>query len=667
MVGGEVIIRRSVLSAGTVGLVAFLSFLSLICSAVARAESTKTSELLEMPLDNLLGLEVVSASTYAQPLKHAPSSSVIVTSQDIRTYGYRTLADVLASMPGLYISNDRSWEYVGVRGFSRPGDYNSRVLLMVDGMRTNDNIYNQAYIGNDFLVDLDLVERVEFSPGPGASIYGDNAFLGVINVVTKKARDMKGVATTAELSRYRGYKGSVRYGGEFDNGAELILSATASDTAGRDWRYPEFPGKARDMDGEDFSKVFGKFSFEGLTLEVGRMRRDKNNPTAPFGTNFNDPRYETRDTHTFASATFEHALSDTLQMRLHANHGRFDYEGHYPSTLMNIDRTHGVRNIIEGRLTSTAFEGHKIVTGIEYIRDARLDMVNFDVAPAQILLRERRDADKFGIYLQDEIRLHQKWLLNAGLRYDHYDSFGGTVNPRLALIHQATASDTFKLIYGRAFRAPNAYEQFYGSTTMGAMQKGNPNLQPEIMQSYEATWDTALNSQWRAKAGVFHYRIKDTIGQELDPVDNLWVFRNLGRVRTNGAEIGLEGLWLNGIRLKSSVTYQDARETETDDWLVNSPRLLAKLGLSGRIYGEWLAGAEVQHIGARRTMASETGSATLANLTVSHRDLLPGLDLSVGLYNLFDKRYAAPSDLVNLQDALRQDGRMFRIKLDYRF
>lgn len=161
-------------------------------------------------------------------------------------------------------------------------------------------------------------------------------------------------------------------------------------------------------------------------------------------------------------------------MRLHANHGRFDYEGHYPSTLMNIDRTHGARNIIEGRLTSIAFEGHKIVTGIEYIRDARLDMVNFDVAPAQILLRERRDADKFGIYLQDEIRLHQKWLLNAGLRYDHYDSFGGTVNPRLALIHQATASDTFKLIYGRAFRAPNAYEQFYGSTTMGAAQKGNP-------------------------------------------------------------------------------------------------------------------------------------------------------------------------------------------------
>ena len=208
---------------------------------------------------------------------------------------------------------------------------------------------------------------------------------------------------------------------------------------------------------------------------------------------------------------------------------------------------------------------------------------------------------------------------------------------------------------------------FYGSTTMGALQKGNPNLRPEIVQSYEATWDTALDSQWKAKAGVFHYRIRDLIGQQLDPVDNLWVFRNVGRVRTNGAELGLEGAWRNGIRMRSSLTYQDARETDTDEWLVNSPRLLAKVGLSGRLYGEWLAGAELQHIGKRRTMADETGSATLANLTLSHRDLLPGLDVYLGFYNLFDKRYSAPADLVNVQDSLRQDGRMFRIKLDYRF
>lgn len=655
------------MSVGTAVHVVCLSFLGLICSAVVRADDTRTSELLEMPLDRLLALEVVSASTYAQPLRQAPSSSVVITADDIRTYGYRTLADVLASMPGLYISNDRSWEYVGVRGFSLPGDFNSRLLLLVDGMRMNDNIYNQAYIGNDFLVDLDLVQKVEFSPGPGASIYGDNAFLGVINVVTKKAADMKGVATSAELSRYRGYRGSVRYGGEFDNGAGLVMSATASDTAGRDWRYSEFPGKARDLDGEDYHKVFGKFSFEGLTLEVGRVRRDKNNPTAPYGATFNDPRYETRDTHTFASATYETALSTTLDMRLHFNHGRFDYEGHYPATILNIDRTHGTRNIVEVRLTSIALDNHKIVSGVEYIRDSRLDMLNFDVAPAQVLLRERRDADKYGLYLQDEIRLHEQWLLNAGLRYDHYDSFGGTINPRLALIHQLTPTDTLKLMAGRAFRAPNAYEMFYGSTNMGALQKGNPNLRPEIVQSYEATWDTALDSQWKAKAGVFHYRIRDLIGQQLDPVDNLWVFRNVGRVRTNGAELGLEGSWHNGIRMRSSLTYQDARETDTDEWMVNSPRLLAKLGLSGRLYGEWLAGAELQHISKRRTMADETGSATLANLTLSHRDLLPGLDVYLGFYNLFDKRYAVPADLVNVQDSLRQDGRMFRIKLDYRF
>src|SRR5687768_9544414 len=122
--------------------------LSISFAAAHAAESSELTagQLVDIPFEQLVTLEVSSASRYPQKISEAPSAAVVVDSEEIRTYGYRTLADVLRSMPGLYISNDHSWNYIGVRGFSRPGDYNTRVLLLVDGYRVNDNIFNQAYI-----------------------------------------------------------------------------------------------------------------------------------------------------------------------------------------------------------------------------------------------------------------------------------------------------------------------------------------------------------------------------------------------------------------------------------------------------------------------------------------------------------------------------------------
>jgi iron complex outermembrane receptor protein len=634
---------------------------------VSQADEAGSVELLDIPLQRLLALEVSSASTYPQKIHDAPSSALVVTAEDIHTYGYRTLAEVLNSMRGLYVTSDRSWSYLGVRGFSRSGDYNSRVLLLVDGIRVNDNIFNQAYLGSEFIVDIDLIEQVEFLPGPAASIYWANALLGVINVITKKAGSMLGTTLTGEAGSYQSYKGGIRYGGRFENGAELVMSAAALDSEGRDWHYREFAGEAQGLDGEDYHKLFAKFTFNGLTLEAAHILRDKGNPTAPYGTLFNDSRYETQDDHTFASATYVTQLTDTLDMRLHFNHGIFEYEGRYPyATALNLDRTYGRRDTTEARFTSTALEKHKIVTGIEYIHDSRLDQVNFDVAPRLTYVDEKHAADKYGIYLQDEVRINERWLLNAGVRYDHYENFGGTTNPRLAVIYQPTANDSLKLIYGRAFRAPNAYELFYGDSSPFLGQKGNPSLKPETINTYEIAWDHALNAQWHSHLRLFEYRIHDLISQGVDAADGLLVFRNREEVHTPGMEIGLDGHF-HAIQLKSSLTYQYAHDGSTDEWLVNSPRVLAKAGLSLPLYDGWQAGTELLYTSSRRTLAGEIGGFMLANANFSRRDLLPGLDASVGIYNLFDKDYTDPADASNMQDVIRQDGRALRFKLDYRF
>ena len=97
-----------------------------------------SGDLTDVPLEQLLELEVFSASKFVQKVSAAPSAVTVITAADIRTYGYRSLAEILRSMRGLYVSYDHNYSYVGVRGFSRPGDYNTRVLLLLDGYRLND-------------------------------------------------------------------------------------------------------------------------------------------------------------------------------------------------------------------------------------------------------------------------------------------------------------------------------------------------------------------------------------------------------------------------------------------------------------------------------------------------------------------------------------------------
>jgi len=140
---------------------------------------------------------VFSASKYEQRLSEAPASVSIVTADEIRNYGYRTLEDILDSVRGFYTSNDRNYAYPGIRGFNRPGDYGTRILLLLDGQRLNDGIYDAAQIDREFRVDVDLIDRVEIIRGTGSSLYGSNALLGIVNVITKRGRDLKGVELAA--------------------------------------------------------------------------------------------------------------------------------------------------------------------------------------------------------------------------------------------------------------------------------------------------------------------------------------------------------------------------------------------------------------------------------------------------------------------------------------
>ncbi len=209
--------------------IALLSLVIALASAASERETGQRSGLAAMPIEELMGVEVstvLGASRYEQRISDAPASISIITSQDIKRYGYRTMADVLNSVPGLYVTYDRNYHYLGAGGFLRQGDYNTRMLLLVDGHRMNNNIYDTAAVGNDLILDIDLVDRVEVIRGPGSSLYGSNAFFGVINVITKGASHVNGLELSAEGGSSDANKQRPTFGRAFGNGLEMVLSAT---------------------------------------------------------------------------------------------------------------------------------------------------------------------------------------------------------------------------------------------------------------------------------------------------------------------------------------------------------------------------------------------------------------------------------------------------------
>ena len=174
---------------------------------------------------------VFGASRYLQRITEAPASVTIIDAEEIWRCGYQTLADALAMVRGFYVSSDRRYSFIGTRSFQRPGDYNTHVLLTVDGHRINDNIYDQATIEEASLIALDDVERIEVIRGPSSSLYGSNAFFGVVNVVTRSGRHLGGLEAAAEAGTFGRRGARVAWGGGV--GASGGFSIAASHGADR--------------------------------------------------------------------------------------------------------------------------------------------------------------------------------------------------------------------------------------------------------------------------------------------------------------------------------------------------------------------------------------------------------------------------------------------------
>jgi outer membrane receptor protein involved in Fe transport len=628
-------------------------------------------------LMRLDGGQVFGASERLQPVTEAPASVSFITAEEIALYGYRTLADVLRSVRGMYVTDDRNFSLLGTRGFGKPGDYNSRILLLINGHRVNDNVFGQAEIGAEFGLDPAMFERVEIIRGPASSLYGDSAFFAVVNVITKSGASLAGGTVAFEAGTLGSQLVRATAGRRLANGVDVALSGTFERSDGVERLYfPAFDtpatndGVAQGLDGEGVRQVYGHLAFNGLTVTGAYGTRQRDVPTASFGTLFNqqDSREETTDRHTLLDAAYGRSFG-SARVTFLASYDRFSYDGMYPfageldgsPSIVARQGAVGTRWSI-GTGVTRASGRHTARAGVEFIDNMRQDQTASYIDPPISVLDSHRSSIQHAAYVQDEIKLARWFIVNAGLRYDGYGEFQ-RITPRAALIVLPSSTQSLKYLYGNAFRAPNAYELndvFFGAQVH--------SLRPESIDTHEIVWERYLNDWLRTSVSTYWYKADRLITPVLDESSLLGIsFVNQGQVRAKGLELEGQMRLKGASRAFVSYALQSAVDQDTHGQLPNSPRHLvkARVSLAGPTPRSMLS-AEAQYMSSRGTVGgSSVSPAATVNLTMV-QPLGVSWELFGAVRNVFDAQYADPASDQHIQDSIPQNGRTARIGLRWK-
>jgi len=637
-----------------------------------------------MSIEELMSLRIESvygASGFKQKVTEAPASVTIVSSEDIQKFGYRTLADILRNVPGFYLTYDRNYSYLGVRGFGLPGQYNNSFTLLIDGHRLNDNVYDGALIGTEFPLDVDLIDRVEVIRGPNSSLYVASSFLGVVNVITKRGSDLSPVTVAGEVAGYQTYKGRISYGNKFKNGLELLLSGSLYDSHGQDQLFfKEFGdpatnhGMAINADGDELHQFFASASWGGFTLQGVFGSRDKTIPTAAFGSVFNVTGTRTIDARGYIDLMYERQLVHGWNLSSRTYYDAYNNDGTYeydysasggPSLVMNKNFAHGKWWGEDLTVSKQAFGNQKWSAGAEFRENFQQDQGNYDLEPYVQYFADSRTSNVASLYAQDEIRLRKGLILNVGIRYDHYSTFGGTTNPRAALIYNPWENTTFKFLYGQSFRAPNMFELYYDAPG----NEANPSLGPETVKTMELVWEQYLPNRLLMTVSGFDYPIRHLINQQVDPANGAAFFDNAGSLDLRGLEIAVSRSVPGGLRGRLSYSFQDAANASNRVALTNSPKHLIQASLSVPvIQREVFASMDLQYMSRRATLTGAySGAYIVPNFTLFRRSVSDNWELSASFYNAFNRKYADPVGNGLAENEIVQDGRTFRITVGYKF
>ncbi|MBN8487379.1 MAG: TonB-dependent receptor [Burkholderiales bacterium] len=625
--------------------------------AGAPAVALAQQALADLSLEALLDMPVSGASRLAGRRSDSPAAVTVITREQIQALGLRHLSDVLRSVRGLDISSDGAYSFAAVRGMSSSGDYNTRLLLLVDGSRINDNIYDQAMLGSEFPLDLSLVERVEFIAGPASAVYGANALFGVVNVVTRTASATGRAAVSLRLGGHGQRDSSAWLDLSLAQG-RLLLSASHEHDDGQRIQEPWF-GQASTRAGMSRHTWLARWANESWRVQVLGALRQVAVPTS-LDTVFGDPRNRNVDRNLLVDLEHREGWGQGGEVLLRGFAGRYRFLGDYvmdlPPVTLNRDLAAGNWWGLEGRLMLPLGTAHRAVIGAEWQRQQTQRQSNADLAPEpRTYLDDQTRGWRLGLYADDHWTLSEHWTLQTGMRLDR-ENQQQHASPRVALSWRAAPGWTWRLQHGRAFREPNAYERRYHGDGPGSWQ-ANPNLHGESVQADELGLEWS-EGRWRAAASAYRNRADGLTVLVYKPQEQRYQVRNMGQLRTEGLEGELE--WSrDASRYRTQLSWSRLRSATDWPGAGGFPRL------SAAAQAQWSLGAS-STLALEALARSRRGDApghALINATWSVQNERRDWRLSFGVRNAADRRWFDPGPDALRQPLVRGEGRQFWVEL----
>jgi len=647
---------------------------------VEREIEVKTGQQAELLNLELTPLRQVSAvSRYAQGIEDAPSSVSIIDGQELRAFGYPTIAEALRGVRGIYLSNDRSYFSAGVRGVGEPNDYGNRLLVLSDGASLNDNILSSSYIGSDARPDLHDVDRIEVVRGPGSLLYGTGAFSGVVNLVPRAKDEPSSFHVAAGTYDNAVARGRAGFHYNFTPNTGIWASVSGARSRGVDVAVPLITpsgGTATKVanHADEFygASTAGRFWSGPLTVQWFFNSRDQTIPVGVYGTELNDQHTSYLDRRYLLEVRFEPKISETFQIFTRAHVNRYEFAGDYSYGNTAADRAtehyYGTWAGGEARLVITPNKKVRITIGGEGQAHPQASMEGGYPGEEPYLNVQKPYGFGAGYALGEVSPL--SWLtLSAGARVDVYTTFGAVPVPRGAIIFKPVKGGVLKIMGGRAFRAPSIYEQLYtdGETqNPGNQPKRKLTLGPESVYQGEIEYSQRFLENWVAlAAGHVGYlqnlitTVPDTAGSDIIRYTN-----SENAALTGGADVEIRREWRQGWMVSGMYGFQYARYLDAEKTpLINAPQHLASVRGVVPLLPDLVSLAARVTLESPRRIAIDseetTPTAVVGDLTLSGNVKRFGVTYVLGVYNVTDARYSYPVADTYLSRTMPQNGRTF--------
>lgn len=560
------------------------SFLSLIIpllsTATVHAQET-VDHYIDMPLADLLSMEVTSVAKKKQRLNEVAAAIFVITQEDIQRSGVTSIPEALRMAPGIQVARiDANKWAIASRGFA--SQFSNKLLVMIDGRTVYTPSFSGVYwdVQDTLLEDID---RIEVIRGPGATIWGANAVNGVINIITKSATQTQGGLMIAGAGNEEKTFGSARYGFETENGISARIYMKYND---RDSSYsPEL----RDDAGDDWQSLRGGFRVDAQPTEAdlwtvqGDIYKADENQLLNLWKDPSDPDNGIYAPFFLAPLTpdsidssgrnlltkWDHAISDqsSIALQLYYDHTeRMEALVNQAHNTLDIDFQHEFR----------AFKNHDVIWGLGY-RNIRDD---FDNTFMVSILPDHESRNLYSLFVQDEITLLPDSLhLTLGSKFEHNDYTGLEVQPNARLMWLPDANSSLWGSISRAARTPSRVE--YGSQTTAVIVPIPPTFTPVVINAlgtddYQSEYLTAYEIGYRIQPrenfsldlALFYNDYDDLqIIEKAVPVNPLSdaVFTNNLTANSYGLELAMDWRPLEWWRLQSNYGFLDIHTTSKGD------------------------------------------------------------------------------------------------------